>query len=34
MKDKVTTKVQIVYDAAANATTKVQIIFDAAAKTS
>ena len=34
MKDKVTTKVQIVSDVAANATTKVQIIFDAAAKTS
>ena len=34
MKDKATTKVQIVFDAAAKARTKVQIVFDTAAKAS
>ena len=34
MKDKATTKVLIVFDAAAKATTKVQIVFDTAAKAS
>ena len=34
MKDKATTKVQIVFDAAAKATTKVRIVFDTAAKAS